>query len=169
MGMLGQYTHGNETDRHAAYLYTYGGAAWKTQARVAELRRLFHRPTTGGLSGNEDLGMMSNWHPFSAMDFYPAQPEIGVHAIGSPLFERVTVHLSETVYGGGDLVIEAPGVSAKNVYIQSATLDGQSLTRAWFRHEDLVGSAHFVFRMGPAPNPDWGAAEPPPSLTPARP
>src|SRR3546814_12863783 len=33
-GLVGQYAHGNEPDKHVAYMYAYCGAPHKTQAMV---------------------------------------------------------------------------------------------------------------------------------------
>lgn len=166
-GMLGQYCHGNEFDRHAPYLYNYAGSPWKTQKMVTKIMELFHLPRPDGLTGMEDRGMFSNWYILSAMGFYPQQPEIGVYLIGSPIFEKVTIQLSDYVYGGKKLVIEAKNVSKENIYIQNAQLNDSEYRKSWFKHEDIVNGAHFVFEMGPEPNPFWGKCEDciPPSLS----
>ncbi len=86
-----------------------------------------------------------------------------VYAIGSPLFEEVTLHLGNSK----DLVIRAEGNSEKNLYIQSATLNGQQWNKPWFSHADIANGGTFVFKMGPQPNVNWGSAPDaaPPSMT----
>ena len=55
-GMIGQYAHGNEPCHHMAYLYSYAGAAHKTQDRVRKLLDLEYDDQPDGLAGNEDAG-----------------------------------------------------------------------------------------------------------------
>jgi putative alpha-1,2-mannosidase len=56
-------------------------------------------------------------------------------------------------------VIEAPGASADNGYIQGATLDGQRLSQPWIDHAQVVAGGRLVLDLGPAPS-SWGAATP---------
>jgi putative alpha-1,2-mannosidase len=65
---------------------------------------------------------------------------------------------------GHDVVVVAHGVSRENIYIQSATLNGRPLDRAWFRHAEIRDGATFEFEMGSKPS-TWGAANPPPSAS----
>jgi len=73
------------------------------------------------------------------------------------------VHLGN----GKDLIIQAKNNSEKNLYIQSATLNGQPWNKPWFSHADIANGGKFVFTMGPQPNPDWGSAPDaaPPSMS----
>jgi putative alpha-1,2-mannosidase len=59
---------------------------------------------------------------------------------------------------GKTFVIEARDVSARNKYIQSATLNGQPWDKPWIHHADVVRGGRLVFQMGPRPNKDWGSA-----------
>jgi hypothetical protein len=54
-------------------------------------------------------------------------------------------------------VVKAPGVSAQNIYIQSATLNGQTYRRSYLLHKDLMNGGELIFQMGPQPNFDWGS------------
>ena len=63
--------------------------------------------------------------------------------------------------------MRAPGASAANLYVQSATLDGRPHERPWIAHADVVRGATLELRMGPRPNREWGARpeDAPPSLS----
>ena len=63
--------------------------------------------------------------------------------------------------------IEAKNVSAKNKYIQSATLNGKPLNQPWFTHEDIANGATLVLHMGLRPNTAWGSSPEaaPPSMS----
>ena len=154
-GMIGQYAHGNEPSHHIPYLYDYAGQPWKTQERVRQIMDTLYHANPGGLCGNEDVGQMSAWYVFSAMGFYPACPGMPAYAIGSPVFDRVTVHLDE-YWGSNELIITAENNSPKNKYIQSVTLNGKPLNKPWITHEDVVNGGVLVFEMGPSPNKKWG-------------
>ncbi len=74
-----------------------------------------------------------------------------IYEIGSPIFDKVIIHLDKKYYGGDKFVIEAKNNSEKNRYIQSATLDGKPLNKAWFYHSQLVNGGRLVLQMGPEP------------------
>ena len=152
-GLIGQYAHGNEPSHHMAYLYNYVGQPWKTQARVRQIMDEFYKPEPDGLIGNEDCGQMSAWYVLSAAGFYPVTPGSTLYAIGSPLFPEVRFNLEN----GKSFVVRAVGASERNVYIQSATLNGRQYNKSYLQHGDLMKGGRLVFQMGPRPNPLWGS------------
>ncbi|MGC9353072.1 MAG: GH92 family glycosyl hydrolase [Mariniphaga sp.] len=154
-GLIGQYAHGNEPSHHMVYLYNYAGQPWKTQQVVRKILDTLYDDQPDGLSGNEDCGQMSAWYILSAMGFYPVCPGIPHYVIGTPLFDEVTIHL----LNGKKFTVRAQNVSDKNIYIQSATLNGQALLKSWFTHDDILAGSELVFEMGPEPNKTWGAAK----------
>jgi putative alpha-1,2-mannosidase len=95
---------------------------------------------------------MSAWYIFSAMGFYPVNPASGVYAIGSPQFNDVVIQLSDNKI----FRIKTKGVSAQNIYIQSATLNGNPYSHAYITQKDLIKGGTLVFFMGPKPNKKWG-------------
>ncbi|MGG8998996.1 glycoside hydrolase domain-containing protein, partial [Escherichia coli] len=86
-----QYIHGNEPSHHVAYLYSYAGAPWRTQARLKQIVESQYHPTPDGLSGNDDLGQMSAWLVFTALGFYPVTPGSLEYVIGRPFVDRATL------------------------------------------------------------------------------
>ncbi|MEO0468674.1 MAG: GH92 family glycosyl hydrolase [Bacteroidota bacterium] len=162
-GLIGQYAHGNEPSHHIAYLYSYAGAAWKTQATVRDIMKSQYTAQPDGLCGNEDCGQMSAWYVFSAMGLYPVNPAEGIYVIGSPLFESASFQLS----GGKSFTIDAKAVSDTNMYIQSAELNGKALERTWLTHAEIMQGGKLQLIMGPKPNLDWGKGKTavPPSVS----
>jgi predicted alpha-1,2-mannosidase len=152
-GLIGQYAHGNEPSHHVAYLYDYVNQPWKTQVRVREIMDKFYTPQPDGLIGNEDCGQMSAWYVLSAAGFYPVTPGATVYAIGTPLFPQLRFRLEN----GKEFVIKANGVSAKNIYIQSAVLNGRPYRKSYLLHRDLMAGGQLVFQMGARPNLKWGS------------
>ena len=163
-GLIGQYAQGNEPVHHVAYLYNYAGAPYKTQQRVREVMSRLYDDTPAGQCGNDDCGQMSAWYVFSALGFYPVNPVGGVYVLGSPLVSRAVIHLDQDHYGGHTFTVIAANNSAKNMYIQSATLNGHPLTRSWITQSEIAAGGTLKLAMGPKPNTLWGkslAARPP--------
>lgn len=154
-GLVGQFVMGNEPSFHIPYLYNYLGAPWKTQKRIRMLLDTWYTDNLFGIPGDEDGGGMTAFVVFSMMGFCPVTPGIPVYNIGSPVFEQVTIRLSD----GKVFTIDAPGSSAVNKYIQSATLNGQPLQVPWFTHQALLKGGTLKLVMGETPNKQWGSGE----------
>lgn len=152
-GLIGQYAHGNEPSHHIAYLYNYAGVPWKTQKMVRQILSTMYSNKQNGIAGNEDCGQMSAWYVMSAMGIYAVTPGMDYYVIGSPLFDKVTINLEN----GKKFEIVATNNSEKNVYIQSASLNGNPYSRSYLKQQDIMNGGKLVFEMGAAPNKDWGA------------
>jgi predicted alpha-1,2-mannosidase len=152
-GLIGQYAHGNEPSQHIAYLYAYAGRPWRTQERIRQIVTAMFDDTPAGIAGNEDCGQMSAWYVLSALGFYPVAPGSGEYVFGTPLLPRGVIHLP----AGRTFTVVAEGLSERNLYIQSARLNGVSYGKAFLRHVDLVAGGTLMFVMGPARNPAWAS------------
>jgi predicted alpha-1,2-mannosidase len=157
-GVIGMYSHGNEPDHHVAYLYNYAGQPWKTQARVRQVASLLYTNSPGGICGNDDCGQISAWYVFTALGFYPVDPTSGIYVLGSPLMDKATLKLDSKFYKGRSFTVVAKNNSAQNPYIQSATFNGQPLTRSWISHDEITAGGKLVLVMGPTPNKKFGSA-----------
>ena len=161
------YNHANEPVHHVPYLFAYTGQPWRSQqyARFT----LDHAYSTGirGLCGDEDVGQMSAWYLLSSIGFHPVSPVDGVYVIGSPLFGKVSIRLDPRYSAGGSFTVVAHNNSPKNLYIQSATLNGKPFDRAWIHYREIVAGGTLEFNMGPSPNTEWAASPQaaPPSLS----
>jgi len=151
-GLIGQYAHGNEPSHHIAYMYNYANKPWKTQYWVREILKTQYNTTPDGLSGNEDCGQMSAWYVFSSMGLYPFSPASGDYQIGSPMFKSSTINISETT----SFTIKAKNVSDENIYIQSATLNGEEFNKTSISHKQILQGGVLEFIMGSTPNKKWG-------------
>jgi predicted alpha-1,2-mannosidase len=150
-GLIGYYAHGNEPSHHIAYLYVYAGEPWKTQERLQQIVRTQYQPVPGGLSGNDDLGQMSAWLIFTSLGFYPVTPGSGEYVIGRPFVDRAVLHLPN----GKTFVIVAENLSDTNGYVGSVRLNGQPLSRAFLRHEEILQGGELRFTMQATPNRSW--------------
>ena len=103
-----------------------------------------------GIAGNEDCGQMSAWYVLNAMGFYSFCPGEPVYSCGRPVFDTVEINLSN----GEVFTIIANNNSPQNLYVQSAKLNGEPLTEAFFTHEDILGGGTLEFEMGAVANKD---------------
>jgi predicted alpha-1,2-mannosidase len=158
-GLIGQYAHGNEPSHHVAYLYNYAGAPWKTQEMVRKIMKSLYTSAPDGLSGNDDCGQMSAWYVMSALGFYPVCPGDNTYALGSPLFEKSVIKLEN----GKSFTITAKGAgksfdSGKEIYVQSASLNGAAYGKSFLMHSDIMSGSNFEVKMGSKPSVTFGAA-----------
>ncbi len=152
--MAGQFSMGNEPSFAIPYLYDRVGAPWKTQKRIRMLLESFFPDSLQGIPGDEDGGGMSAFVVFSMMGFYPVTPGVPVYDVGSPVFEKVTIHLKN----GKDFEVMARGSSADRKYVQAVRLNGKAIDRVWFRHADIANGGRLELTMGEVPNKTLGAA-----------
>lgn len=150
-GMIGQYAHGNEPSHHVAYLFNKVHQPWKTQKYVSRIMNELYHNTPSGLCGNEDCGQMSAWYIFSAMGFYPVNPVSGEYEIGTPLFEKAEMKLSN----GKTFSIKANNLSKENIYIQSVKVNGKPYNKSFITHEIISSGANVEFEMGNKPESCW--------------
>jgi len=155
------YRPGNEPFIFWPVIYHWLGlparTAWLTRGATR-----FRPDTQDGMllvgPGDDDGGGLTAYYIWCALGLYPVAGQ-DVYLITSPCFPRVTFNRD-----GKPFTIIAYQVSRENLYVQSATLNGKPLTRAWFRHDEIANGGTLVLVMGPQPS-NWGQAEPPPSAS----
>jgi predicted alpha-1,2-mannosidase len=153
-GLVGQFVMGNEPSLAIPYLYNHAGTPWKTQKRVRELLDYWFTDTHMGIPGDEDGGGLSAFVVFSMMGFYPVVAGIPTYELGSPVFDRVTIHL----HNGKSLRVISRNNSVNNKYIHDVTFDGQPMNRLWFTHAAAVAGATIELEMSDTPNTGLGSA-----------
>lgn len=139
-----RYWHGNEPCHQVAYLYAFVGESYKTQREVRHILDTEYGTGPGGLSGNDDAGQMSAWYIFSSLGFYPVCPSTDRYWIGTPIHNSAKIHLPN----GKTFEIRAKGVSEKNIYIKSATFNGEPYDKPYITHEMIIGGGMLEFDMG---------------------
>jgi predicted alpha-1,2-mannosidase len=149
---MGQYAHGNQPIQHGIYLYNYAGEPWKAQKYARETMDLLYTPYPDGLCGDEDNGQTSAWYVFSAMGFYPVCPGTGEYVFGSPLFDKITLHLEN----GKSFVITSENNSHDNVYVNNISLNGKDYTKTFVLHSDIMKGGSLNFKMSNTPNMQRG-------------
>lgn len=155
---------GNEPNLQAPFLFNYSGKPWLTQkySRLV-LRDYYEESPYTGWVGEEDEGQLSAYYVLLAMGLFEmdggcsAQPS---YDLSSPLFDRMVIHLDKNYYPGKTFAIETRHNSPKNIYIQSAMLNGRPLNEARLFHHDIIAGGRLVLTMGPKPNENWGKLVP---------
>lgn len=145
---MGQYAHGNQPIQHMIYLYNYAGEPWKAQYWLREVMNRLYLPTPDGYCGDEDNGQTSAWYVFTAMGFYPVCPASDQYVIGAPLFKKITAKLEN----GNQLIINAPANDDQHRYIDVLKLNGQSYSKNWLSHQELLKGATLDVEMASKPN-----------------
>ena len=147
-GMTGQYAHGNEPSHHVIYMYNYAGRPDKAAPMLRKMLNEMYLDQPDGLSGNEDVGQMSAWYILSSVGLYQVDPVGGRFVIGSPLFDKVTVNVG----GGKTFTVVAKNNSDKNIYVQSARLNGKTLKNSYVDFNDIRHGGTLELVMGPKPS-----------------
>ncbi len=147
-GMTGQYAHGNEPSHHVIYMYNYAGRPDKAAPMLRKMLNEMYLDQPDGLSGNEDVGQMSAWYILSSVGLYQVDPVGGRFVIGSPLFDKATVNVG----GGKTFTVVAKNNSDKNIYVQSARLNGKTLKNSYVDFNDIRRGGTLELVMGPKPS-----------------
>jgi predicted alpha-1,2-mannosidase len=143
-GMIGQYAHGNEPSHSTVYLYeVLNKDSWKTQKLVNQILTTLYSTKPEGLSGNEDCGQMSAWYVFGSAGLYPVSPGDNRYYFASPMFDELSFNIAD----GKAFTIKSRNLSAQNIYIRSASLNGKKLDRLYITHEEIVQGGELVFEM----------------------
>ena len=152
-GMTGQYAHGNEPSHHVIYMYNYAGRPDKAAPLLRKMLNEMYLDQPDGLSGNEDVGQMSAWYILSSVGLYQVDPVGGRFVIGSPLFDKATVNVGR----GKTFTVVAKNNSDKNIYVQSARLNGKTLKNSYVDFNDIRHGGTLELVMGPKPS-KWASA-----------
>jgi predicted alpha-1,2-mannosidase len=172
------FTIANEPDINYPYLFSYLGQPWLTQQYVHRIllepmkniygshdfypepvvQRAF-RATPDGLlpEMDDDGGTMSAWFVLSSVGIYPVTIGEPFYFLTTPIFQHVELQLQN----GRHFTIDVQGDPIHDGYIQSVTLNGRELSRAWLRDSEIRAGGTLDIRVGPVANKAWGVTPPP--------
>lgn len=143
---FGQYAQSNQPVHHLLYIFALAGRSDKTQYWVRRVMRELYSEEV--FPGDEDTGSMAAWFLMGAMGFYPVCPGKAEYVAGSPLFDRITLHLP----GGGKTVIEAHNQSDEAVYVGKLFVDGKLNSGPIILHEQIARGVTITFLMQSTPS-----------------
>ena len=152
---MGNYAHGNQPIQHMIYMYNYAGEPWKAQYWIREVMDKLYTAQADGYCGDEDNGQTSAWYVFSALGFYPVCPGSNQYVIGTPYFDKMTLHLEN----GKTMTITAQNCNQDNKYIQSLSINGTPSTKNFFTHDQLMQGGNIQYVMGSTPNKQRGISD----------
>ena len=170
-GLEKLYNHGNQPCLFHAWLFNYSGKPWLTQKWTRMICDEFYgtEPLHGyGFGQDEDQGQLGAWYVMASMGLFDvsghafAEP---VFQMGSPLFDKITVKLDPQYYDGKELVVRTVNNSPQNIYVQTASFDGESLGKFWIERNRLVQGGELVLEMDAEPVTDETRQVLPPSMS----
>jgi len=154
----------NEPVFLTVFLYHYAGRPALSTRRIHTYVPSSFNATYPGLPGNDDSGAMGSFLFFSMVGLFPVAGQ-NVYLITAPFFEEISVKNKIT---GKTATVRAKGFDKdyKNIYIQSATVNGKPWTKSWIGHELFTEGWTLELVLGDKES-DWGkkVEDRPPSWT----
>ncbi|PHH86717.1 hypothetical protein CDD83_9851 [Cordyceps sp. RAO-2017] len=146
---------GNEPAFLNAFLYHYAGRPGLSARRTHFYIPQYFSSKPSGLPGNDDSGAMGSFVAFSMMGLFP-NPGQNVYFIIPPFFGSVSITSPLT---GKTATIRNLNFDPayKNIYIQSATLNGEPYTKNWIDHSFFTEGKELVLTLGENES-SWGTA-----------
>lgn len=151
------YNVGNEPSFLTPTLYHWIGRPDLSSERIRKIIAKHYNSSCAGIPGNDDSGAMSSWLAFHMLGLFPNAGQ-SYYLINAPLVKHSTLHQEN----GKDFTITAKNLSATNVYIKAAWLNGKPLEQSWLEHEAIVNGGELVLEMDAKPG-TWGTKILPPS------
>lgn len=170
-GLEKLYNHGNQPCLHNAWLFNYSGKPWLTQKWTRTICNEFYgtEPLHGyGFGQDEDQGQLGAWYVMAGMGLFDVSGHAfsePVFQLGSPLFDKITIKLNPTYFKGKELIIKTVNNSSQNIYVQSASFNGELLEKFWVRRNRLMQGGALVLEMGPDPKQEKTSLIPAPSMS----
>ncbi|CAK7052928.1 MAG: hypothetical protein PARBB_02617 [Parabacteroides distasonis] len=156
-GLQTLYNQGNQPCLHISWMFNEAGRPSLTQKWVRAILNEFYG--TDGIHGygygqDEDQGQLGAWYVISSLGLFDMKgltDQAPSCALGSPLFDKITIQLNDRYYKGKEFVIETRNNSKQNDYVQSMDLNGKPLTDTRIPFLEIVQGGHLVLEMGNQP------------------
>ena len=152
--------YGNQPGTGMAHLFNVAGAPWLSQKWVRAIKDTYADTTAyGGYHGDEDQGQMGALGALMATGLFSVDGSAAVeptYEITTPVFGEIVFHLDTAYFAGDRFTIRTVGDPERNIYIQSAELNGVPWPRVRLPFGRVSGGGELVLRLGPTPAYDWG-------------
>jgi predicted alpha-1,2-mannosidase len=152
---FGQLAISNQPSFHLPYLFNYLGKPEFAQPLLKQLMTQTFNDSITGYPGDEDNGSMAGWYIFSSLGFYPVCPGSGEYVVGMPLFDKVTMHLSN----GKTVTITADPNKEQHQFVDHIHFNDSPYESLFFKHQDLLEGTEIHFSLGVVPRPKNYTAE----------
>ena len=149
--------YGNQPSIHTAFVFNHIGKPWLTQYWSREVVEVVFGDlsTTLGFSGDEDQGLMGSLSVLMKIGLFEMKSGADIEPkvdLGSPIFNKVTIHLNKKYYAGDKIEIVASKNSQTNRYIQSARWNNVELNSPELNHRDLTKGGVLTLEMTDKPS-----------------
>ncbi|KAI2638859.1 glycoside hydrolase family 92 protein [Hypomontagnella submonticulosa] len=156
---------GDEQAFLTIFQYHYAGRPGKSVERVHYYIPSQFNTTTAGIPGNDDSGAMGSFVALAMMGIFP-NPGQDIYFITAPFFSSVSITNGMT---GKTATIKTVNFDTayKNIYIQSAKLDGEDYTKNYLTHSFFLNGGTLELTLGDKESTTWGTGEDdvPPSVS----
>jgi predicted alpha-1,2-mannosidase len=154
--------YSNQPGCSNAHVFNYAGKPWLSQYWVRRVKEQTFggiTPDNGYGGDDEDQGQMGGVSALMSLGIFSLTGTTSlkpVYDLTSPIFDEITFNLDKSYYKGDKFVIKTYDNSARNCYIQKASLNGKPLNNFWFYHSDFARGGLLELWMGSEPNMKWG-------------
>ncbi|KAK8021063.1 glycoside hydrolase family 92 protein [Apiospora arundinis] len=148
---------GDEQAFLPVYQYHYAGRPGKSAERVHFYIPSQFNTTTAGIPGNDDSGAMGSFVALSMLGIFP-NPGQDIYFITPPFFASVSIANPMT---GKTATIKNINFDPayKNIYIQSAKLNGEVYTKNYLTHSFFLEGGTLELTLGARESTAWGTGE----------
>lgn len=160
-GLQTLYNQGNQPCLHIPWLFNESGRPSLSQKWVRAILNEFYG--TDGIHGygygqDEDQGQLGAWYVISSLGLFDVKGLTDMNpsfALGSPLFDKITIQLNNTYYEGKEFVIEVRNNSSENGYVQQYRLNGKDLQETRIPFSAITSGGRLELEMGHTPKDDY--------------
>ncbi|KAJ5554358.1 hypothetical protein N7513_004317 [Penicillium frequentans] len=146
----------NEPVFLTVYEYHYAGRPALSAKRAHSYIPRTFNASENGLPGNDDSGAMGSFLAWSMMGLFP-NPGQNVYLITPPFFEAVEITNPETNQTATIRNINFDP-TYRNIYIQSATLNGKPYSKNWIGHDFFTQGLTLELTLGEQES-KWGTSK----------
>jgi putative alpha-1,2-mannosidase len=155
---------GDEQAFLPVFQYHYAGRPALSSERIHAYIPSQFNTTLNGIPGNDDSGAMGSFAALAMLGIFP-NPGQDVYFLTPPFFEEVSIRNTLT---GKTATIKNINFDPeyRDIYIQSATLDGKAYTKNYIGHRFFMEGGTLELTLGSAES-SWGTGSDdiPPSLS----
>jgi len=149
--------YGNQPSIETAFVFNHMGKPWMTQYWSREVvDKVFGDLSPKlGFSGDEDQGLMGSLSVLMKIGLFEMKSGADIEPrvdLGSPIFNKITIHLNKDYFSGDKIEINASKNSTKNRYIQTLKWNGSDLKSFEIKHKDLSNGGVLDMEMGEKPS-----------------
>lgn len=156
-GLQTLYNHGNQPCLHISWLFNEAGRPSLTQKWVRSILDEFYG--TDGIHGygygqDEDQGQLGAWYVIASLGLFDVKGLTDISpsfALGSPLFDKITIQLNNRYYPGEVFVIDTRNNSKQNKYVKQYLLNGKIVSNLRIPFEEITKGGQLVLEMSDQP------------------